>query len=262
MAFVRHLCQVSMVELHQPIPRLYSLSKLVEIAYYNMGRIRLEWSHIWAVMGDHFNKCGCMPNPDIANFAVDSLRQLSVKFLEKGELANYSFQKDFLRPFEYIMSHNKDSAIRDMVVCCVAQMVQVKASNVRSGWKNIFFVFSLAASDSDQKIVDLAFSTTKIIFEEHFSPKNEHRARLIAGSFMDAVNCLAEFASNSLVSDSIHELEELFLVLLPIIIFGVFSCDFRTSFRLSGPGRCRLKLIFFAWSIIGQIFPRHINGSY
>lgn len=160
--FVRWLCHVSAEELHKSPPRLYSLSKLVEIAYYNMERIRLEWSHIWAVMGDHFNKVGCMANVQVANSAVDSLRQLSVKFLEKGELANYSFQKDFLRPFEYIMSHNKNVAIRDMVVRCVAQMVQAKGTNIRSGWKNIFFVFSLAASDNDQNIVDLAFSTTKV----------------------------------------------------------------------------------------------------
>ncbi len=71
-----------------------------------------------------------------------------------------------MRRRRYIMNHNKAVAIRDMVVRCVAQMVQAKASNIRSGWKNIFFVFSLAASDNDQNIVDLAFSTTKLIFEE------------------------------------------------------------------------------------------------
>lgn len=99
------------------------------------------------------------------------------------------------------MTHNKNVRIRDLVVCCVAQMVQAKATNIRSGWKNIFFVFSLAASDNDQNIVDLAFTTTKLVFEEHFSEKNAHRATLIAGSFMDAVNCLAEFASNSFFPD-------------------------------------------------------------
>ena len=36
--------------------RMFSLQKIVEIAYYNMGRIRLQWSRIWAVLGDHFNK--------------------------------------------------------------------------------------------------------------------------------------------------------------------------------------------------------------
>lgn len=77
-----------------------------------MERVRLQWAHIWAEMGEHFNRVGCMENQDVAFFAVDNLRQLSIKFLEKGELANYSFQKDFLRPFEYIMQHNKAVPIR------------------------------------------------------------------------------------------------------------------------------------------------------
>lgn len=59
--FVTALCKVSMEELSQPAhPRMFSLQKLVEISYYNMGRIRLQWSRIWQVLGDHFNKV--MPN--------------------------------------------------------------------------------------------------------------------------------------------------------------------------------------------------------
>ena len=52
--------------------------------------------------------------------------------------------------------------IRDMVVRCVAQMVHSRASNIRSGWKNIFSVFHLAASDNDEGIVELAFQTTGV----------------------------------------------------------------------------------------------------
>ncbi|TMS16212.1 Brefeldin A-inhibited guanine nucleotide-exchange protein 1 [Larimichthys crocea] len=115
--FVRWLCAVSMDELASPThPRMFSLQKIVEISYYNMGRIRLQWSRIWEVIGDHFNKVGCNTNEDVAIFAVDSLRQLSMKFLEKGELANFRFQKDFLRPFEHIMKKNRSPTIRDMVV--------------------------------------------------------------------------------------------------------------------------------------------------
>lgn len=195
--FVRALCLISHDELHSAHPRMYSLAKLVDVAYYNMERVRVEWAHMWAVMGEHFNKVGCLANTDVACFAVDSLRQLSMKFLEKGELANYSFQKDFLRPFEFIMSRNKAATIRDMVVRCVAQMVQAKSSNIRSGWKNIFFVFSLAASDSDQSIVDLAFSTTTHIFDDCFSKQHDNRVIVISSSFIDAVNCMAEFACNA-----------------------------------------------------------------
>lgn len=55
--FVRWLCAVSMDELASPHhPRMFSLQKIVEISYYNMSRIRLQWSRIWHVIGEHFNK--------------------------------------------------------------------------------------------------------------------------------------------------------------------------------------------------------------
>ena len=53
--FVKALCQVSKDELAGAQPRMYSLNKLVEISYYNMERIRLEWSRIWAVLGNFRN---------------------------------------------------------------------------------------------------------------------------------------------------------------------------------------------------------------
>ena len=135
--FVDALCHVSCDEISHSsqAPRMFSLVKLVEISYYNMERIRLEWSRIWAVLGSHFNLVGCNQSQDISFFAVDSLKQLSMKFLEKGELQNFHFQKDFLRPFEYIMKNNKSAHIRDMVVRCLSQMVQSQSSNICSGWK-------------------------------------------------------------------------------------------------------------------------------
>ena len=191
--FVKALCQVSSEELANPThPRMFSLQKIVEISYYNMGRIRLQWSRIWAVLGDHFNKVGCNGNEEIAFFAIDSLRQLSMKFIEKGEFSNFRFQKDFLRPFEHIMKKNDSNAIRDMVVRCIAQMVNSQSNNIKSGWKNILSVFRIAASDKDFHIVDLSFQTTNHIVSEIF-PNNLH---LMADLFQDTVKCLSEFACN------------------------------------------------------------------
>ncbi|XP_071487051.1 brefeldin A-inhibited guanine nucleotide-exchange protein 1-like [Diadema antillarum] len=200
--FTEALCQVSMEELQSPTgARMFSLTKIVEISYYNMGRVRMQWSRIWSVLGSHFNKVGCNPNEDVAFFAIDSLRQLSMKFLEKGELPNFKFQKDFLRPFEYIMKKNKSPTIRDMVVRCIAQMVNSQAGNIRSGWKNVFSVFHLAASDQEEGIVELAFQTTgniiSSVFEKYFSATLD--------SFQDAVKCLSEFACNAAFPDTSME---------------------------------------------------------
>lgn len=58
--FVQALSEVSWEEIQNSgssaRPRMFSLQKLVEISYYNMGRIRLEWSNIWLILGEHFNQ--------------------------------------------------------------------------------------------------------------------------------------------------------------------------------------------------------------
>lgn len=201
--FVKALCHVSLDELnsaHQQ-PRMFSLQKIVEISYYNMGRIRLQWSRIWQVLGDHFNTVGCNTNEEIAFFALDSLRQLSMKFIEKGEFSNFRFQKDFLRPFEHIMKKNNSPAIRDMVVRCVAQMVNSQAHNIRSGWKNIFSVFHMAAGDHDEGIVEMAFQTTGKIITDLY----QRQFPIMIDSFQDAVKCLSEFACNARFPDTSME---------------------------------------------------------
>ena len=55
---------------------------------------------------------------------------------------------------------------QDMVVRCISQMVQSQAANIRSGWKNIFATYALAASDSDENIVALSFSSTTAIVHD------------------------------------------------------------------------------------------------
>uniref|UniRef100_A0A8D8CN02 Brefeldin A-inhibited guanine nucleotide-exchange protein 2 n=1 Tax=Culex pipiens TaxID=7175 RepID=A0A8D8CN02_CULPI len=199
--FVKALCQVSLDELTRPQPRMFSLQKIVEISYYNMGRIRLQWSRIWQILGEHFNAVGCNTNEEIAFFALDSLRQLSMKFIEKGEFTNFRFQKDFLRPFEHIMKKNCSPAIRDMVCRCVAQMVNSQAHNIKSGWKNIFSVFHLAAGDTDEAIVELAFQTTGKIITDLY----QSQFHIMIDSFQDAVKCLSEFACNAKFPDTSME---------------------------------------------------------
>jgi brefeldin A-inhibited guanine nucleotide-exchange protein len=64
--FVRALSEVSWEEIQSSglaeHPRVFCLQKLVEISYYNMGRIRLEWSQMWGILGEHFNQVGPGPS--------------------------------------------------------------------------------------------------------------------------------------------------------------------------------------------------------
>lgn len=197
--FVKALCQVCMEELAHK--RLFSMHKIVEISYYNMARIRLQWSRIWEVLGDHFNTVGTYPDEHIAYTSIDSLRQLSFKFLEKGEFANFRFQKEFLRPFEHIMKKTPSRNIKELVVHCVASMVHAHSTSIRSGWTNVFSVFHLAASEKDDTLVDTAFQTTLRIITQVYEAQFPH----LVDSFQDAIKCLSEFACNAHFPDTSME---------------------------------------------------------
>lgn len=34
---------------------MFMLQKIVEISFYNINRIRIEWSMIWNILSEHFN---------------------------------------------------------------------------------------------------------------------------------------------------------------------------------------------------------------
>ncbi|KCV73114.1 hypothetical protein H696_00658 [Fonticula alba] len=161
-------------------PRLFSLQKVVELAHYNLNRIRLEWTPILQqVLQPYFNHVGCHRNPVVASFAIDSLRQLAMKFLERQEMGQFHTQSEFLRPFEYIVIHaplrpllsngsRRGSAsggsatpgagagagaganlrpaggdlplAQDLVLRALNHMVEARAGRIMSGWKSIFVV--------------------------------------------------------------------------------------------------------------------------
>ncbi|TFK55672.1 hypothetical protein OE88DRAFT_1652091 [Heliocybe sulcata] len=193
--FVHALCDVSWDEIQSsgmsPRPRLFSLQKLVEISYYNMNRIRLEWLSLWEILGQHFNQVCCHSNPNVGFFALDSLRQLAMRFLEKEELPHFTFQKDFLKPFEYTMIHNANPDVRDMVLQCLQQMIQARAQNLRSGWRTLFGVLSAASKVLTERIVNSAFEIVTRVNRDHFSAVARH------GSFADLTVCVTDFCKVS-----------------------------------------------------------------
>ncbi|KAK9667084.1 hypothetical protein RND81_14G231700 [Saponaria officinalis] len=197
-SFVRALCKVAMSELQSPTdPRVFSLTKIVEIAHYNMNRIRLVWSRIWSVLSDFFVSVGLSENLSVAIFVMDSLRQLAMKFLEREELANYNFQNEFLRPFVIVMQKSNSAEIRELIVRCISQMVLSRVSNVKSGWKSVFKVFTIAAADERKSIVLLAFETMEKIVREYFPYITETEST----TFTDCVRCLITFTNSKFNSD-------------------------------------------------------------
>ncbi|KAE8668279.1 Brefeldin A-inhibited guanine nucleotide-exchange protein 4 [Hibiscus syriacus] len=197
-AFVKALCKVSITELQSPTkPRVFSLTKLVEIAHYNMNRIRLVWFRIWDVLSDFFVSVGLSENLSVAIFVMDSLRRLAMKFLEREELANYNFQNEFLRPFVIVMQKSNSVEIRELIVRYVSQMVLSRVSSVKSGWKSVFMVFAAAAVDERKNIVLIAFETMEKIVREYF----HHVTETDAATFTDCVRCLIKFTNCRFDSD-------------------------------------------------------------
>ncbi|CAH2039374.1 unnamed protein product [Thlaspi arvense] len=196
--FVKALCKVSMDELRSPSdPRVFSLTKIVEIAHYNMNRIRLVWSSIWHVLSDFFVAIGCSDNLSIAIFAMDSLRQLSMKFLEREELANYNFQNEFMKPFVVVMRKSGAVEIRELIIRCVSQMVLSRVNNVKSGWKSMFMIFTTAAHDAHRNIVFLSFEMVEKIIRDYFP----HITETETTTFTDCVNCLVAFTNSKFEKD-------------------------------------------------------------
>jgi brefeldin A-inhibited guanine nucleotide-exchange protein len=216
--FVKSLCEISREELaNKDSPRIFSLQKVVEVAEFNMSRIRLVWSKIWNIISEHLTEVGSNNSPVIAEKAVDSLRQLAKKFLQKDEISVYQFQKDFLKPFENILINNMNVyRTKEYVITCITNLVLAEAGSVKSGWRIIFNIFQLAAEDSSPDIIKKTFETIVKIFQNHF-----HQVK---DNFPELAHCLKKFSFSfpeevlNLYISCFEKLDD------ANNIFAVFSC--------------------------------------
>lgn len=214
MHFVNNLCAVSLEEISttsnmigsikgkeglsadvSSTPRVFSLQKLVEVADFNMTvRPRIAWTQLWSVLAMHFTTVGVHGNHALAMYAIDSLKQLSIKFLQKAELSNFNFQRLFLKPFEIIMNRATSTEIHELILRCLDIMILACANNIRSGWRSIFSVFSVAAGHEKQDIAGIAFEITERLMTQQFD--------LLIFDFVELMNCLVAFVAgtHSLIS--------------------------------------------------------------
>ncbi|CBZ54059.1 Sec7 domain containing protein, related [Neospora caninum Liverpool] len=130
-------------------PRLFSLQKLVEVAHFNMDRLRFVWNRIWTILRSHFAHACLHPSLAVRLYAIDSLRQLTTKFLEKDELAQFTFQAEFLKLFLTVMTHpHTEDEVKDFLMHIIFNLVRSQASNIRSGWRTVLQTVHAAATES------------------------------------------------------------------------------------------------------------------
>ncbi|KAK6202334.1 guanine nucleotide exchange protein for ADP-robosylation factor [Scheffersomyces amazonensis] len=192
--FVKALSKLALEEIQSSgqsdNPRTFALQKVVDICGYNMNRIRLEWSQLWSILGETFNEVGCHSSIQISFFAIDSLRQMSMTFLEIEELSHFKFQKEFLKPFGYIIVHNGSLEVKGFVLECINHMILAKASKIKSGWKTIFEVLTAAAKENKESLVMTAYKLANWIHKDYIA---EVRAQ---DSFKELVICFTTLAKN------------------------------------------------------------------
>ena len=121
-----------------------------------------------------------------------------MRFLEIEELAHFKFQKEFLKPFEYIILHNDSLEVKDMVLECINNMILARADKIKSGWKTIFGVCTAAAKENKESIVMKAYKMANWINKEYVEEVR------LQDSFSDLVVCFTVMAKTKSSKESVY----------------------------------------------------------
>ncbi|CAK70017.1 unnamed protein product (macronuclear) [Paramecium tetraurelia] len=205
--FIRALCELSKEEIKYN--RLFLLSRVIDVAEFNMNRIKIIWSRMWEIMREHFLEVGCLKNVDVAIYAIDQLKQLSCKFLQQPELTNYYFQKEFLLPFEQIFSHTQAQQqnkiqLREFLLSCMCMITNICFNSIKSGWKIIMSIVNQALQDDQQQLVRLCVQITDKIMED------VSNQQVYSEIYMELTQALIKLTKNkdvNIVSNSIKQLK-------------------------------------------------------
>ncbi|KAG2495708.1 hypothetical protein HYH03_006308 [Edaphochlamys debaryana] len=205
--FVRALCAVSREELDAPSPRVYSLQRLVEVAHLNLaGRIRLIWSKMWAVLSAHLVAAACHPAQPIAAQAVDALRGLALRVLDREARAaaaaaasaaaataaggahatttpsvqlqhqqplthsTWGSAEGALRPFVAVLRLSDDATVRAMALAAVANLMASHARALGAGWRVAMEALRRAAGDGAAAVYEQALAALEVAVAALFRP--------------------------------------------------------------------------------------------
>ena len=217
------------VESRNNQPDIYSLQKLVEVTHYNMDlRPRLVFSDIWSMVSGHLTSTALHSNAAVAIYAVDSFRQLSIQFLKREELGVFEFQRNFLKPYEVVMTQCKNESVKEFLLKAVEQIILLFGSqeeqvygtpspkgthgSLRSGWRPLMTVIGLSSNDTSSNIANLGFKmltsqlqqslSIKMISERMQGKESSNTSTpklksIRADRFVDLVDSLLMFVSGS-----------------------------------------------------------------
>lgn len=227
--FVKALSRVSLEDIASSRDsgdiRFFALQKMVDVCYYNSSRIRMGWSELWdAAMAEQFAKVLVDKNNQVVMFALDSLRQLSMRFLDIEEMPHFAFQQKFLQPFSHALRHNSNPSIKVLVLECLTQLVMTRSANLKSGWGAIFSAVKAAAESNNLAVVEAAYNLLKTVPLDKGVPEGFLGAcsaiaeQSEAKNALRAVSILKKLVENNL--GDMEMLQRIFVVLSSIAMTG------------------------------------------
>lgn len=197
-------------QFHHTQPNIYNLQKLVEVMHYNMdSRPRLVFADLWTIVAGHLTGTALHSNPAIAMYAVDSFRQLSIQYLQRGELEVFEFQRRFLKPLETVMAKSGQVSTKELLLNCVDRIMQVFRTDskdleseaglkpkggLRSGWVPILTILGFGGRDHDAGISRMSFKILTDEIKECLDDVGQGSV-LLAEHFVETVNALLMFVS-------------------------------------------------------------------
>ena len=125
------------------LTRIFFLQKIVEVVeIYLFSLSRNNINDIWGLLTDFFIDIGISTNIENATTSIDSLRQLTMKYLEKKEEYKYNLQIECFKPFLTIAKKCNDSVIKEYIIYCVINIIKNNESKIKSGWSIILNIFT------------------------------------------------------------------------------------------------------------------------
>ena len=141
--FVNSMCEITKREFqNNSQTRIFFSQKIVEVAEMNLFlRPRFNISNIWKILTEFFVEIGISENIENSGTSIDSLRQLTMKYLEKDENKESHFQAKLFKPFLEISKKSKDKGIQEYIICCIINIIRNNETKIKSGWIVILNIF-------------------------------------------------------------------------------------------------------------------------
>ena len=186
--FVNAICDIARFEFkNNGLGKIFFLQKIVEISELNFfSRPRFNWNNTWKILSEFFVDIGCSSDNENSANAMDSLRQLSMKFLQKKEGDNYHFQKDFLMPFFDTWTKCHNFCTQEYIIICINNLLNNYSNNIKSGWNVILSIFKEVAKMENEESIQKQI--LNVLFD---IGKNNYN--IIKDIFKDFISCLIAY---------------------------------------------------------------------